>query len=556
MLSLLKVKNLALVDELEWQLDGGLVGVTGETGAGKSIIVGALKLVLGERADKSLIRTGEKTCEVEAVFEVPDLAVVNNVLEDGGLETCDEGQLIIKRVIGQGSNKQFINHSPATLGVLKKLGQYLVDLHGPHDHQGLLSTERQLALLDAFAGVAGLAGKYQAAWRLWREKSDALHDFQASGIAGERELDLLRHQLEEIEAAAPDPGEEDALESDYQRAANSSHLSELVNGALGLLSGSDDALQDRLAHLQKLSRDLEKLDGGLRETLEGVDRVVVELQEMEQGLADYLDGLSTDPAELIRLEERINTLESLKRKYGPSLEDVLLHRDDVEQRLDQVQNRAEHMQQLQDELDEARVLVDDLGMQLSEKRRHAAPRLAKDIAGHLRELGFKQAAFELRLVAHPKPVSSGLEDVEFEFGPNPGEPLKPLRQIASSGEISRVMLSVKSALAQQDATPLMVFDEIDANVGGEIACAVGNKMARLGEQHQVVAITHFPQVAAMAAHHFVVSKEVEQGRTRSRLIKVNAEQRVAELVRMLGGGGQQAQAMAESLLNEQLAPEG
>lgn len=548
MLSLLKVKNLALVDELDWYLDTGLVGVTGETGAGKSVIVGALKLVLGERADKALIRTGESNCVVEAVFDLTNAPLINAVLKECGMEPCEEGQLIIKRVIGQSSNKQFVNNSPATLGLLKGLGEHLVDLHGPHDHQGLLSTERQLAMLDAYAGVGELCGQYRAKWRVWREKSEQLQNFQTAGMADERELDLLSHQLQEIDAADINPAEEGELESSYQRASNSSHLSELLSGALGLLGGRDDSLTQQIGQLQKLSRDLERLDPALRETLEGVDKTALELQEMERGLADYLDELNTDPEELLRLEQRINTLESLKRKYGPTLEDVLIRREEVAKRLDMVENRADHLKQLEAEIDAARVETDKLGMKLSDERRRVAPVLAKDIAKHLKELGFKQAAFDVRLIPHSKPVMSGLEDVEFEFGPNPGEPMKPLRQIASSGEISRVMLSVKSALAKQDATPLMVFDEIDANVGGEIARAVGCKMARLGEQHQVISITHFPQVAAVAKHHFVVSKDVEQGRTCSRLAKVTGEQRINELVRMLGGGGQQAKAMAESLL--------
>ena len=548
MLSLLKVKNLALVDELEWHLDTGLVGVTGETGAGKSVIVGALKLVLGERADKGLIRTGESSCIVEAVFDLANVPLFNAVLTEGGLEPCDDGQLIIKRVIGQSSNKQFVNNSPATLSLLKGLGEHLVDLHGPHDHQGLLSTERQLAMLDAYAGVTELCGKYRAKWRAWRDKSDALDDFQTAGMADARELDLLSHQLEEIDAAGINISDESELESTYQRASNSSHLSESLSRALALLGGSDDSLNHQIGQLQKVSRDLEKLDPALRDTLEGVDKTALELQEMEYGLAQYLEELNTDPAELLRLEERINMLESLKRKYGPSLEDVLEHRGEVAQRLDRVENRSEHLQCLQEEVDAARIETDELGIKLSDKRRRLAPKLAKDISHHLKELGFKQAAFDVRLMPHAKPSMSGLEDVEFEFGPNPGEPMKPLRQIASSGEISRVMLSVKSALAQQDATPLMVFDEIDANVGGEIARAVGCKMARLGEQHQVVSITHFPQVAAVAAHHFVVSKDVESGRTCSRLVRVSGEERINELVRMLGGGGKQARAMAESLL--------
>ncbi|MGB0992790.1 MAG: DNA repair protein RecN [Akkermansiaceae bacterium] len=549
MLSLLKIKNLALVDSLEWSLGSGLVGVTGETGAGKSVIVGALKLVLGERADKGLIRTGEASCTVEAVFDLPQEDVINGILEASGLEPCDGGQLIVKRVIGQSSNKQFINNSPATLGVLKEMGAHLVDLHEPHDHQGLLSVERQLAMLDAYAGAQDLASKYHALWREWRGSVDQLNEFQSAGMAGERELELLRHQLEEIDHAAPNPNEEENLETSYQRASNSSHIVELVGSAMGLLAG-DDGLMDRVGQLQRTSRELEKLDPALREKVEGVDRAVVELQEMEAGLSDYLEDLSTDPAELAQLEERINTLETLKRKYGPTLEDVVNYRAEVGERLDSVENRADKIAELEKAVDSARKKLDQAGAKLSDKRRKAAPKLAKEIARHLKELGFKQAAFEVGLSGVSQPEASGLEQVEFEFGPNPGEPLKPLRQIASSGEISRVMLSVKSALAEQDATPLMVFDEIDANVGGEIARAVGEKMARLGDQHQVVAITHFPQVAAVANKHFVVSKNVQDGRTCSSLIAVEGDSRIDELVRMLGGGGAEVTAMAKSLLGE------
>lgn len=290
MLSLLKIKNLALVDSLVWQLGRGLIGVTGETGAGKSVIVGALKLVLGERADKSLIRTGESACTVEAVFDLTDAPAVNAVLEDSGLDPCEDGQLIVKRVIGQSSNKQFINNSPATLGVLKSLGSHLVDLHGPHDHQGLLSIDRQLAMLDAYAGALDVARDFRAAWRTWREKIDALEVFQKSGVAGEHELELLRHQLDEIDAAQINTDELIILESDYQRATNSSRLIEHAGAALGILSG-DDALMDRIGNLQRISRELEKLDPVVRETLHGLDRTVLELQEIEIGLTEYLDDI-------------------------------------------------------------------------------------------------------------------------------------------------------------------------------------------------------------------------------------------------------------------------
>ena len=548
MLTLLKIRNLALVDELVWELGAGLIGVTGETGAGKSVIVGALKLVLGERAEKSLIRTGEETCSVEAVFELKDPADVNAVLEDGGLDPCDDQQLIIRRVIGQTANRQFVNDSPVTLALLKRLGENLVDLHGPHDHQSLLSVERQLSMLDAYAGADPAVAAYRTGYRDWRAKAAELDEVRHAENASEQELELLRYQVQEIDAAALKKEDEQELEDRWRRASNGSRLVEAAAAATGALAG-DDGILERLAEVQRLVRDLEKLDPSIKDRTASLETACLELQELETNLADYAEELDIDPAEAAALEERVNTLESLKRKYGPSLGDVLARRDAAAARLDTIENRGEKIESLERELAASRAALDSAGKSLGTLRKKAAPKLAKEISSQLRDLGFKQSSFEAPLRALPEPGPQGLEAVEFQFGPNPGEPLLPLRQIASSGEISRVMLAVKSALADQDATPLMVFDEIDANVGGEVARAVGRKMAALGLRHQVVAITHFPQVAATAAHHFVVEKQVAGGRTRSRLYPVTGETRIQELVRMLGGGGEQARAMAASLLN-------
>jgi len=550
MLTLLKIRNLALVDELVWELGPGLVGVTGETGAGKSVIVGALKLVLGERADKSLIRTGEDSCMVEAVFELRDAAEVNAVLAEGGLEACDDGSLIVRRVIGQSANRQFVNDSPVTLNLLKRLGEHLVDLHGPHDHQSLLSTDRQLSMLDAYAGSDGALDAYRAAWRAWRDKTTELEDLRLAESASTQELDLLRHQVGEIDAAQLKPEEEDDIADRYRRASNSTRLVELSAAAAAALGADENGVLARLAEVQRLVRELEKLDPGIRERTQGLEGAAMELQELERSLADYAEDLDIDPSEAARLEERVNLFETLKRKYGGDLASVLAQRDRAAARLDAVENRGERLEQLAAEAAALREATDKAGLALSARRKKAAPKLAKEIAGQLKDLGFKQSSFELQVLSHKEPGASGLEGIEFLFGPNPGEPLQPLRQIASSGEISRVMLAVKSALAEQDATPLMVFDEIDANVGGEIARAVGKKMAGLGARHQVVAITHFPQVAALAARHYVVEKEVAGGRTRSRLFPVGGESRIAELVRMLGGGGESARAMAASLLGD------
>jgi DNA repair protein RecN (Recombination protein N) len=550
MLTLLKIRNLALVDELVWELGPGLIGVTGETGAGKSVIVGALKLVLGERADKSLIRTGEDTCTVEAVFDLRDASEINAVLAEGGLDACDDGSLIVRRVIGQSANRQFVNDSPVTLNLLKRLGEHLVDLHGPHDHQSLLSTERQLSMLDAYAGSDASLDAYRSAWRSWRDKVSELEDLRLAESASTQELDLLRHQVTEIDAAQLKPDEEDDIADRYRRASNSTRLVELSGAAAAALGADESGVLSHLVEVQRLVRDLEKLDPSIRERTQGLENAVMELQELERSLADYAEDLDIDPAEASRLEERVNLFETLKRKYGGDLAAVLAQRDRAAARLDAVENRGERLEQLGAEAAALREATDKAGLALSAKRKKAAPKLAKEIAGQLKDLGFKQSSFELQVVSNKEPGSSGLEGIEFLFGPNPGEPLQPLRQIASSGEISRVMLAVKSALAEQDATPLMVFDEIDANVGGEIARAVGKKMAVLGARHQVVAITHFPQVAALAARHYVVEKEVAGGRTRSRLFPVSGEGRIAELVRMLGGGGESARAMAASLLGD------
>jgi DNA repair protein RecN (Recombination protein N) len=547
MLALLNIRNLALVDELAWELGPGLVSVTGETGAGKSVIVGALKLVLGGRAEKSLIRSGEDSCTVEAVFELADTAEVDAILADGGLPPTADSQLIIRRTISATTTRQFVNDSPVTLALLKRLGERLADLHGPHDHQSLLSTERQLAMLDAYGGATAHHAAYRECHRAWRSKAAELDALRHAEQATEQELDLLRHQLREIDDAQLRPDDEHDLEERWRRASNAARLVETTAAAAAALSG-DEGVMARLSDLQRLIRDLEKLDPSITDRVSSLETALVELQDLETTLADYADELDPDPAAAAALEERVNLIESLKRKYGPTLADILARREAAAARLDAIENRGEKLTALERELAAARAALDAAGKALSAARRKAAPRLAKDISGHLKDLGFHQSSFGVTLTSLAEPSPQGFEAVEFQFGPNPGEPVMPLRQIASSGEISRVMLAVKSALAAQDSTPLMVFDEIDANVGGEVAKAVGRKMAALGQRHQVVAITHFPQVAASAAAHFVVTKEVTGGRTRSRPHRAEGDSRIAELVRMLGGGGPQARAMAAALL--------
>jgi DNA repair protein RecN (Recombination protein N) len=548
-LSSLRIRNLALVDELEWSLGPGTTAITGETGSGKSIIVGALKLVLGERADKTLIRTGADSCTVEATFDVKDARTINAELELQGVEPCEDGQLLIKRVFSaSGTNRQFINGSATTLAVLKQLGDDLVDLHGPHDHQSLLSSEKQLGLLDAYANAETLRTEYETVWRRLHQLIAERDELASNEAALERELDLLKHQVREIEDAQLRPGEEDEVTQRYSVAANARRLLELSGSALNKLVEEDDAVIGRMSEIGKTLRDLERVDPAASRFSDSLHRALAELDDLASGLQSYVEDLELEPGELATLEERVSLFETLKRKYGSTIAAVIEFGDHAAERLSKIELRGEQLVSLDKQIAGARSDLAQLGEKIRSKRKTAAPKLATSVTKHLRDLGFKRSEFSVELLPLAEPGPHGLESAEFLFAPNPGEPAKPLKAIASSGEISRVMLAVKSSLAAQDTISLLVFDEIDANVGGEIAHAVGAKMKSLGEGHQVLCITHLPQVAAAAHAQFVVSKEFVNDRTLSRLNAVDGKARVEEIARMLGGKTESALNHAKTLL--------
>ena len=547
-LSLLRIKNLALVEDLEWELTPGFTAITGETGAGKSIIIGALKLLLGERADKSLIRTGAEACTVEAIFAGEDFSELNTRLAEAGVEP-GENELLLKRSFSLGgSTRQFVNGSPTTLALLKTIGDELVDLHGPHDHQSLLAPERQLALLDGFAHAEAALDEYRQRFRRLQALVAEEEALGTAEAARAQELDLLRHQHNEISAAQLQPNEEEEIQGRYRLATNSQRLLELASTISRQLSESDDAVLNRLADTQRLLRELEKIDPGLADTSAAHAVAVIELTEIARTLDRYAEKLDLDPEQLAQLEERVSLLETLKRKYGGSLPEVVAFGERAGERMQRIEGRDAELQRLAGEIKEARAALDRAATVLRKTRTTAAPKLAKNVRQNLADLGFRQSEFEAVLSPNDEPRPGGTETLELLFSPNPGEPLKPLRTVASSGEISRVMLAIKSTLALQDAIPLLVFDEIDANVGGEIANAVGAKMRKLAEKHQVLCITHLPQVAAAATTHFVVTKEVARGRTFSELREVKGKARQEEIARMLGGKSDSALKHAASLL--------
>src|SRR4051812_5896221 len=547
-LTLLRIRNLALVEELEWQIGPGFIAVTGETGAGKSIIIGALQLLLGERADKSLIRTGADLCTVEAIFSGAELQKLNSNLTEAGIEPCED-DLILKRTLSSsGTNRQFVNGSPTTLSVLKHLGDELVDLHGPHDHQSLLSPDRQLQLLDSFADLGETGREFEKAYRRLQGLRAERTTLSTAESAREQEVDLLRHQIGEITSANVSAAEEEEIAARYRLASNSKRLLELAASISRRLSEGDDAILSQLAETQRLLRDLEKIDPDKTVLAEAHAACVVELSEISRAMSQYAEQLDLDPAQLAALEDRVNLFETLKRKYGGSIGEVIAFGERATERLRKMEGRDAELERLSKEIEQGRGDPERIGASLHKRRAQAAPQPAENIRANLRDLGFRQSEFEVNMTRLEEARATGFDAVELLFSPNPGEPLKPLRTIASSGEISRLMLAIKSSLAAHDAIPLLVFDEIDANVGGEIANAVGTKMGKLGADHQVLCITHLPQVAAAAATQFVVTKEVVNGRTHSRLTAVTGKARQEEIARMLGGKSESALKHAASLL--------
>jgi DNA repair protein RecN (Recombination protein N) len=548
LLNLLRIKNLALVEELEWQIARGFTAVTGETGAGKSIIIGALQLLLGERADKSLIRTGADTCTAEAIFTGKELQKLNPQLIEAGVEPSTDDLIIKRTLCATGTNRQFINGSPTTLSILKNIGDALVDLHGPHDHQSLLSPDKQLELLDSFARAGEQLDEYHKHFRELQTLTAEHAALNTAETAREQELDLLRHQIREITSANLAAGEEEEIEKRYKLSSSSKRLIELASAVANKLSEADDSVLSQLAQTQRLLRELEKIDTSTSQLASEHAAAVVQLSEIARSLSDYAEKLDLDPEQLVALEQRVSLFETLKRKYGGSIGEVIAFGERAAERMRKIEGRDAELERLAKEIEKVRTQMNHTGDALRKLRAKAAPKLSETVRKNLRDLGFKQSEFETKLSALEEPHAAGFDSLELLFSANPGEPLKPLRVIASSGEISRLMLAIKSALAAHDAISLLVFDEIDTNVGGEIAHAVGAKMQTLAGEHQLICITHLAPVAACASSHFVVTKDVVRGRTFSNLREVTGKARQEEIARMLGGKSDSALQLAASLL--------
>lgn len=565
MLSTLHIRNLALVSELTLELPEGLVAITGETGAGKSILIGALNLALGVRADRGWIRGGADSCTVEAVFDVRSLgAAFRAAMENRGIEIGDDGQLVLKRTFTvAGANRQFVNGTPTTLAVLAEIGDGLVDIHGPHEHQSLLCPATQLAILDAYgdlaADVAKVADGVERQAALRREKEALVVDERAYA----QQLDLLRFQVHEIESARLVPDEEEGLVAEHRRVSNAARLLELGQAALELVAESDVSVLNQTAALSRSLQELGRLDPAAGPLRDALDQAAATLRELQADLRRYVDRIELDPTRLSALEDRLGLIQALERKYGSTLAETIQFGVEARRRLEQLEHRDAELTRLNEALSQADAELWDAATRLSARRRELIPRLARAVTRHLSDLGFRQSQFTIAQSvstrapdaardpanAGPRPSATGIDRIDYLFAPNPGEPLRPLRDIASSGELARVMLALKTVLAVQDRIPVLVFDEVDANVGGETARVVGERLRDIARRRQVLCITHLAPVAAAAAAHFVVTKESVSGRTLSSIRRLDRAGQVTELARMLGGQTDASRRHAQALLD-------
>jgi DNA repair protein RecN (Recombination protein N) len=549
MLRSLAITNYALIEELLVEFPAGLVILTGETGAGKSILIGALGLVLGERTMADMVRSGAERAVVEAVFQAGGNRRLRAFLLENDIEPTEE--LIVRRELSaRGQSRCFVNDSPVTLGLQKQIGEFLVDLHGQHEHQSLLRAESHILLLDDFGGLDGMVGEYQAALARYRDAAARLEELQAREQQLREKRELYAFQLQEIDSLSPRPGEEDLLEAELRILENSEKLFGATGKLYEILYEGEQSLHDQIVMARNQMQDLAEIDpqfGPAAEECSSAEAIVKELAKFVQG---YNSRVEFNPERLEEVRERLGRLALLKKKYGGSLDAVLAHREQYAREVELAENFAGVRGGLEQERGEAERECGLLAQRLSAKRHETARKIDRAIVGELAKVGIPQARFTTRIDQQDAPDTGpavrsgrrrialnarGYDVVEFYLSTNVGEEERPLVRVASGGEVSRVMLALKSILAKSDRLPVLVFDEIDVGVSGRIAQAVGRSLKQLSAFHQVVAITHLPQIAGLADAHFVVYKSEKNKRSTTMLRRLTLDEQVQEVAKLMSG---------------------
>lgn len=542
----LYIRDFTLIEELEVAFDAGLNIITGETGAGKSIVVGALKLILGDRASTDALRAGTRKAVIEGEFDLDLGEDLRALLEENGIDVLP--YLILRREVSASHSRAFINDSPATVGLLKQVASELVDLHGQHDHQSLLRTDRHLALVDGFGGLESLVRNYRSHYLTVEDivrRRDAM-------LARERELkqehELLAFQIDEIDAVGPEEGEEEALESERRILENAERLFEATSSLFELLYNSEAAVSDLLIRARNELQNLSRIDESFDELAAEISSAHISVSETASFLQDYNSRIEFNPTRLDAIRERLIDFDRLKRKYGGTIEAVRAHREDIGERFDLAADFEGALARLDTEFEAATAELSDVAQRLSAKRKAVAAQIESAIVAELETLGMPNSRFEVRLSRTEDAAGwvevdgqrysatpAGVDRCSFFISTNPGVEPMPLAQVASGGEISRIMLALKSILAKSDRLPILIFDEIDTGISGAIAQRVGDCMLALGGYHQIIAITHLPQVAAAGEAHFKVAKTALEGHTRIAMRRLTLAERREEIAGLISG---------------------
>ncbi|MFL5584325.1 MAG: DNA repair protein RecN, partial [Gemmatimonadaceae bacterium] len=535
MLTELRIRNFAIIEQVTLPLAEGFNVLSGETGAGKSIIVGALGLLLGERASADLIRSGAEKATVEGVFDVTNLKGIVELADERGIEVEDETLVLKREIATNGRGRAWINGATVTATVLAEIGRQLVNLHGQHDAQTLLDSESQRRILDAFGGAesqADLVAKTYSELSSVRREISTLSSRRAEA---EKRADYLRHVAREIEEARLTPGEDAKLEDEARVLENADELRTLASSLNDLLSGEEGSVLSQLGAAQRPLAAIERIDPSAARMQELFDAGFYALQELARSVEDYAGSVDLDPDRLEEVRQRRDRLFGLLKKYGPTLDDVIEAGRSARAELDLIDTAQFDLANLTAREADARRRLSAEAEKLSERRHSAAKKLAKAVDTLLPPLGMPDGRFVVTLIARDEPTAEGAEDVEFRVALNVGHEDRPLARVASGGELSRVMLALKTILARVDRVPTLIFDEVDAGIGGRVGLQVGDTLRRVAKEHQVFAISHLPQIAARAHHHIVVAKGAKGGVTTADITVLDGTNRVNEIARMLGG---------------------
>jgi DNA repair protein RecN (Recombination protein N) len=552
MLVELRIENFAIIDNLELNFGPGLITFTGETGAGKSIIIDAVELLLGGRAEVSMIRTGSDRAIIESTFKIPDTSqtIIKSILEREELFDDPEYFSIGREIRSNGRSVARLNGRNVSAGLLREIGELLVDLHGQSEHLSLLRVREHLNLLDRYAGNETQLAEYQTVYRELASVIQELNDLRMAESEAARQIDMLNYQINEIEAARLEIGEDEQLISERNRLANAESLASAAQSALIKLDeGTPEtpSVTDLLGQILDEIKELTRLDASQGSLDENFQNAFSSLSDLAHQLRAYIEGIEFNPDRLNQVEERLNLIANLKRKYGDTIPEILKFLDDAREKKDTITHASERIEELEIQMGELKTNLGDKGQALSKSRHKAAETLEREMEAELDELNMSGARFAVefkdqldddglplsdgRVVAYD---ASGIEQIEFLIAPNPGEGLKPLVKIASGGETSRLMLALKNVLARADNVPTLIFDEIDQGIGGRVGTVVGHKLWLLSRHHQVLCVTHLPQLAAFGEQHLQVSKHIQNGRTITQVADLSDDARLPELAQMLG----------------------